>query len=42
MSKEWSNIIYLELTRITWHMTRYRKCLYYHCDNGGTPDDFEM
>ncbi len=42
LSKKRSKIIYSELTEKAFHPSRVSKWLDYHCDNGGTPDDFEM
>ncbi len=42
MSKERSKIIYNELTEKAFHPSRVSKWLDYHCENGGTIEDFEM
>ena len=42
MSKQRSNIIYNELLEKAFHPSRVSRWLDYHCENGGTPEDFEM
>jgi len=42
LSKERSKIIYNELLEKAFHPSRVSRWLDYHCENGGTPEDFEM
>lgn len=42
MIKARSKIIYSELLEKALHPSRVSKWLDHHCENGGTPDDFEM
>ncbi len=42
MSKKRSKIIYSELLEKAFHPSRVSKWLDYHCENSGTPEDFEM
>jgi hypothetical protein len=42
LSKKRSKIIRNELEQQAFHPSRVSKWLDYHCENGGTPEDFEM
>ena len=42
MSKKRSKIIYSELVEKAFNPSRVSNWLDYHCENGGSPEDFEI